>query len=243
MADGAIPIPGDFLAQVFDHVEKTGTPLLRKRLPDDVHTVLAVLDTHGSFNLTLNTEYDTEDLGGWVENCGHMADYFGLSVEELLEELDEAGFPWMPDLGDVDYEMEEYDEERGIDDPASLDEAAQQERQQHRIALIEQLIFSEPNDARDYLRHLLPGPTLAEVLDGATGLFVWDSATTPPGQPPAEARGDDGSLNLGGVAVTHERRSGVGEAVCWVPSAVSLSCLQFALDSLSRNVWIKRHHW
>lgn len=209
MATNEILIPGDFLRRVFEHVTQTGRPLLRKRAAGDGYVIRA---WNGSpeYDLTLEGGALDDDVMANIETWGAMADYLDMELEELYAEARKRGFGPEPwRLGEAD-------------DPASV-------------------ILWDPHSVAGAMKDRLLGPHIDDLLEGLPRKFRWDPATPPPGDPPAADakawKAYDGAL--GGVAVTEERMGVVSEKVTWVPSAASLSCLQYVLDRLERGAWIR----
>jgi hypothetical protein len=214
-------IPGEVLREIFEHVGRTGEPLLRGLGPADMYRISAWTwrAPTGEIDLTLDDgEPDEADPDAYddemanVETWGQMADYLDMSAEELVAELEKRGYPWLPDLDNL---------ETGDLDDEPLFEA---------------------HDVREYMSHRAPGAHISELLADAPTEFRWDPSTPHPGVPPIDEDTEEragGSGEISGVAVTDERRGGSTDKVYWVPSAISLSCLQYALDTMNKHVAIQ----
>lgn len=212
------PVPGEFLKKVFEHVERTGQPLLRGVTPADEKSLSAWRSSGGEYDLELDEgpanpspQHFSGEVDG-IENWGVMADYLGMETEELLAALRERGYPWLP-------------REEELEEGQTLDNCP----------------LHEPHDVVAYMQDQSPEPAVPDVLEGVPKRFRWDGSAPDPGAPPlaADARvwQEEPGL-ISGWTQTTEARGGVGEKVTWVPSAISLSCLQYALDMAGKGVGI-----
>jgi hypothetical protein len=211
MNETTIIIPGEFLRQVHEHVRATGEPLLREERSADVHTIRACEDGSGAYDLGLAED---DDFLASIDTWEEMADYMGMDVPDLVAKLKARGYPY--DLPEVD-SGEDSDEED------------------------EWQPYVEADTIRDLLIDLAPSPTLRSVTADLHGRFAWDPATVYPGLPydvEQALEWLDGRGSFGGACETHEMRSGTSEPVTWVPTATSLSCLQYALDARGRKARI-----
>jgi hypothetical protein len=207
---GETLLPGEFLRCVFDHLSGTGEPLLRERRDHDDHCLEAWRQDDGAYDL--HAEGEDSELAS-IESWEEMADFYGLTLPELLAALEEHGFP-----------------ESGLPDPEDDPE---------------DWPSVWPLDVADFLPDVPRGPDASpgagELLTGLRTGFRWDPATRYPGVPADVETALEWLESLGGVdglAATDEGRPGAPERVYWVPDALALSCLQYALDREDRRVWI-----
>jgi hypothetical protein len=90
-AGGALPLPGETLRTIFDHVSRTGAPLLRERRADDAYVVAAWDQSDGTYELV---DADDHDDVCSLESWESIADYAGLDLPTLVRELEARGYRW-----------------------------------------------------------------------------------------------------------------------------------------------------
>ena len=104
----------NFLRRAAAHIEKTGEPLLERRLPEYSRTLEAWPDSYGGY--TLNVPWDEWDppFTTWRE----YAEYNGLSEEEVMEEQE------FEDEEELDEEIDSGDLDQMVDPDDTIEGAA-----------------------------------------------------------------------------------------------------------------------
>ena len=204
-----LQVPGEFLREVFSHVERTGKPLLRPQAPTDEITILAWPDRDGSYDLSLDDEYEAvmASIDTWEELIG----YLDVPFEELRETLLARGY-----------------DPKSIPEPEEMDD--EDAPGMHASDLCDLIRDLAPGPTLEEVLAELPASFEWDPGTDYPGLpynvqeaLEW-----------LESRG-----RIDGVAETEGGRPGWTVNETWVPSATALSCLQYVLDRLDRRVWIR----